>query len=86
MKKAMTARCTHKRPVTPGMLRRSSGAFSFANSTNTPAKKKINVIESVTLVAAHDYTKNISELVFSPAVYKRPQTTIGGKVIPKKDT
>jgi hypothetical protein len=43
------------------------------------------VVENVTLVAANDYTKNISELVFSPAVYVRPQTTLNGKAIPYKE-
>ena len=44
----------------------------------------MNIIDHVTLVAANDYTKNISELVFSPAVYARPQTTIGGRKMPVK--
>ncbi len=45
----------------------------------------MNVIEKVTLVATNDYTKNISELVFSPALVKlRPSTAIKGKALEAK--
>jgi hypothetical protein len=67
-------------------LHKSTGAFSFAESSlnnNTPCKK-INVVEKVPQVASNDYTKNISELVFTPALSKRPQTTIGGRVVSGK--
>ena len=84
IKRAQTTRCAHKRPSTPGKTHQS-GVFAFASSTinNTPAKRKVNIVENVTLVASNDYTKNISELVFSPSVYVRPQTTISGQIIPQ---
>jgi hypothetical protein len=63
----LKARCQHKRPASS----RGKTAFGFAQDA---ALTKPYVVSGLELVARNDYTKNISEYLFSPALKDRPKT------------
>ena len=69
MRDKLQSRCTHHN-------RSSYSDFGNTISTgfysNASGSSKVKVIDEVKLVRVNDYTKNISDFIFSPAYYKTP--------------
>jgi hypothetical protein len=78
---SLDAICPHRRPESQ-LNRKStmnqSNSFAFASGLRN--SREVRVIEQPILVAVADYTKNISEYLFSPGLKKRPETTMAAKV------
>lgn len=73
MRESLNSRCTHLRPLSSfgGNPANMNGTHSsgFLSSMSRPSQKKEyepNIINKVEVVRVADYTKNISQGIFSP--------------------
>jgi hypothetical protein len=72
---SLDAICPHRRPesqLNRKSMMNQSNSFAFASGLRN--SREVRVIEQPVLVAVADYTKNISEYLFSPGLKKRSET------------